>query len=562
MTMNRFLSPLLLALLAPFAPLATGQQRIASVATQDEAPQQTAAELIASGRTLFDAGKNVEAEALFTRAVAAEPQNFDARFWQIRSWIALERVNDSLNATDELAGEGQEGPAMDYLYGMAFHAKATGYLATGVDGGSIAMSFGDATKFLMNATTADAERFGDAFFPLAESAWHSQNLEVALAAIEKATAREPKNAAARFLQGRVLMSRYTTAKGDGTSEAEIAALLDAGLAAFVETTKLLGKPKEAATISMKAQAYVQTAFCHAWKQSHAELVTAASNALGWNPGDVDFGWVQSQMTDNKEFIACLTEGGKQYAKRYGDKDQGDATLRWWLGYAHFTEQQYKDAEREFTSAVTKYPVYVNCWYYIALSRYHERDYDGAIQSFATHWERAPENAIESLAANKGDNLAILDYLVGQCAKSGRNLEAGVLSELQAETAQNVDRYWNNVGLFYRDGGEALARSGKPALRDSAMDYYEKSWAGYQRAIGCDPENPAYLNDGAVLLHYYLDRDLEKAVEMYKLAESNATRLLEDESLSKDKRDLFRIALRDSVNNRKLLEKKIEKDSKG
>lgn len=559
MIMNRFLSPLLLSLfLVPPAlacPTVTARQL-------DEAPQQSAAELVASGRALFESGKAAEAELLFTRAVELEPALFEARFWQIRSWIALARVNDSLNATDELSDQGQEGPAMDYLYGMAFHAKAKGYLATGVDGGSIAMSFGDATTFLANATAADADRFSDAFFPLAEAAWHSQQLEVALAAITEATRRDPKNAEAHFLQGRILMSRYTAAKGDGTAEADVAALLDSGLAAFVETTKLLGKPKDAALISLMAKAYVQTAFCYAWKQSHVELVTAASNALGWNPGDVDFGWVQSQMTDNKEFISCLTEGGKQYAGRYGEKDQGDATLRWWLGWAHFTERQYADAEREFTAAVTKFPTYVNCWFYIALSRYHERNYDGAIASFKTHWERAPANAIESLTPNKNDNLAILDYLVGHCAKAGRNLDAAVLCELQAETAQSVDRYWNNVGLFYRDGGEALARSSKPAERDSAMDYYEKSWAGYQRAIGCDPENPAYLNDGAVLLHYYLDRDLEKAIEMYKLAETNALRLLEDESLSKEKRELFRIALRDSKNNRKLLEAKLEKDAKG
>lgn len=556
MTMTRFLSPLLLALLA--APLcAAPAARV--FALQEEAPQQTAAELVSSGRALLAAGNALDAEALFAQAILAEPENFDARFWQIRAWISLERINDSLNATDELASEGRKGPAMDYLYGMAFHAKAVGYLASGVNGDSIAMSFGDAVTFLSNATQADADRFQDAFYPLAESAWQSQIIDVATTAIEQATKREPKNAKAAFLQGRIMMARYATAKGDGSVEADVAAYLEKGLAAFTKTIAVLGNPKDDPTnISLMAQAWVQTAFCHAWQESHTKLLTAASNALGWNPADVDFTWIQSQAADNKELIDCLAEGGKQYAKRYGKTDPGDATLRWWLGWAHFAELQYPDAEREFTDAVTKFPTYVNCWFYIALSQYHQRKYDEAIASFTTHWGLAPANAVESLTANKNTNLPILDYLVNQCAQKGRNVEAGMLSEMAAETAQNVSRYWNNVGLFYRDTGDGLMRSKKNSERDGAADFYEKSWSGYQRAIDLEPTNPAYLNDGAVLLHYNLERNYELALEMYAQATANAESLLENENLSKDKRELFRIALRDSKNNRKLLLKKIEK----
>ena len=563
--MTRFLSPLLLTILV--SPLITAQPSCAHNApvVQEDTPQATSTStgLIESGRALFATGKALEAEALFAQAVEAEPNNFEARFWLIRSWITLARINDSLNATDELANQGQKGPAMDYLYGMAFHAKATGYLASGVDGGTISMNFGDAVTFLKNATSADAERFKDAFYPLAESAWHSQVVDVALGAIEEAAKRDPMSAKTSFLQGRILMARYTVAKTDGSTEAEVASFLKAGLAAFMKTTTTLGNPKDdPAKISLMAQAWVQAAFCHAWNKSHAEISTAASNALGWNPGDVDFTWVQSQMADNKELIACLTEGGKQYASRYGTKDQGDATLRWWLGWAHFAERQYPDAEREFTDAVTKFPTYVNCWFYIALSKYHQRDFDGAIVAFMTHWDRAPENAIESLVANKDMNLPILDFLIGQCALKGSNIEAGILSEMAAETAQKVDRLWNNVGLFYRDAGDGLIRSRKAAERDTAVDYYEKSWAGYQRAIGLDPENPAYLNDGAVLLHYNLERDYDQALTMYSQATVNAERLLADENLSKEKRELFRIALRDSKNNKALLVKKMEKVTSG
>lgn len=551
---------LLLILLGFAVAPATVALPFASLLVQEEVDSRTPAELVADGLQLREAGKAAEAEPLFSRAYAEEPGNVEARFWMIRTWVDLERVNDALNACDEWIAEGKSGADIDYLVGMAFHKKAIGYLATGVDGGTISMSFGDATSFLKSATQADPDRFADAFYPLAEASWHSQDLETARTAIGEATTREPNDAQARFLLGRIVMSQYVVARGDGTPQEAVDALLQTGLDAFLKTADILGKPKESDRISLLAQAWVQAAFCYAWKAEHDKLIEAATNALGWNPGDVDFSWVQSQMKDNAELIACLQAGGDAYAKRYGDKDPGDATLRWWLGWAYFSELKYPEAEREFTDSVNKFPSYVNCWFYIALSRYHGKNYDGAIEAFNKHWEVAPVNAVESLGGNKNSNLAILDYLVGQCAQKGDNISAAVLSEMQGEVAQNVDRYWNNVGLFYRDGGEILARTNKKENVELALGYYEKSWAGYQRALAIDPENPAYLNDGAVLLHYYLDRELERAAEMYRQATVNAEKLLADENLSQDKRDLFKIALRDSKNNLKLLEKKLEKGS--
>jgi tetratricopeptide (TPR) repeat protein len=100
-------------------------------------------------------------------------------------------------------------------------------------------------------------------------------------------------------------------------------------------------------------------------------------------------------------------------------------------------------------------------------------------------------------------------------------------------------------------------------------YFEKALEGYERALGVEPENPALLNDTAVILHYCLDRDLERAADMYRQSTKHARIELDRTDITKEDRDLFQIALRDSKNNLARLEKLLksraeeeEKDSGG
>jgi tetratricopeptide (TPR) repeat protein len=90
-----------------------------------------------------------------------------------------------------------------------------------------------------------------------------------------------------------------------------------------------------------------------------------------------------------------------------------------------------------------------------------------------------------------------------------------------------------------------------------MQWCEKAYELYSKALALEPENPAYLNDTAVMLHYYLDRELERAKEMYKQANARAKVLLERKDLKPDERELYKIAERDSRNNLAKLEKGIK-----
>jgi tetratricopeptide (TPR) repeat protein len=141
---------------------------------------------IARGREALEAGRAAEAQKIFEEAAAKDQNSLRTRTWVLRSWMDQGRINDSLDAIDELAKGGAKGPAVDYLYGMAFARKARGYMQTNVAGGPVQMALDDAVQYLDRAVKADPELARDAFLPLAEAAWYGQKLDIARSAAETA----------------------------------------------------------------------------------------------------------------------------------------------------------------------------------------------------------------------------------------------------------------------------------------------------------------------------------------------------------------------------------------
>ena len=97
-------------------------------------------------------------------------------------------------------------------------------------------------------------------------------------------------------------------------------------------------------------------------------------------------------------------------------------------------------------------------------------------------------------------------------------------------------------------------SESPDDKQLAQSYFEKAYAAYAKALEISPENPALLNDTAVMLHYYLDRDAEKAKAMYKKAAELAEAELKRGDLTPEVRTRDETALRDSRNNLAKLER--------
>ncbi|MEM8711799.1 MAG: hypothetical protein AAGG01_12670, partial [Planctomycetota bacterium] len=135
-------------------------------------------------------------------------------------------------------------------------------------------------------------------------------------------------------------------------------------------------------------------------------------------------------------------------------------------------------------------------------------------------------------------------------------EAADAAELVLLTDETDATQWNNVGLFHRDAGQVVAQMRDYEPKMTAKEHYERSWEAYSKALAMQ-RTSYHLNDAAVLLHYYLERDYDTAIAMYDEAEAMATERLEKGGLSAEEKPLVEIALRDAKNNRALLKKKIE-----
>ncbi len=500
---------------------------------------------ILEGRALLAAGKASEAQAVFESAAAADAQSLRTRQWVIRSWLAQGRVNDSLDATDALAQAGAQGPPLDYLYGMAFAIKGREYTRQNVQGQIIDMAFGDAVSYLQKATAADPVLYRDAFPALAEAAWFQQQLDVARAAAEKAVAANPSNPEASMLLGRIALSQFVATREDATKSVAADQHWDAARTAFDAAAASLRSSAERQ--SDAAAALVELGHTYAWKERLDEAARAYGEALARDPNRVNFSQILGTLKGDR-FLAALESGATEFARLHAPDTKDDATLLWWLGWARYDQKKFAEAEQALTRALEKNPTNLNGWYYVALSRYEQRDYAGAVNALRRNWDESMNDLVASLSSSAETNLAILDYLVDWCAQNDQTFAAGLLSEMQANTSPTTARYWNNMGLFYRDAGEPLRDSEKEDDRQVARGYFETAYSAYSAAHELTPDDPSILNDLAVMLHYYLDRDLERAAELYKKARERATIELARPDLPADLRSLYEVALRDSKNN--------------
>jgi len=79
-------------------------------------------------------------------------------------------------------------------------------------------------------------------------------------------------------------------------------------------------------------------------------------------------------------------------------------------------------------------------------------------------------------------------------------------------------------------------------------------AAYRHTLELEPDHPAYLNDTAVMLHYYLKRDWDEAQRLYERAVERATEELAREDLPLDLRAWYETALGDARTNLERLER--------
>lgn len=541
-----------LVLLLPLLFLPAASEACATTAI---VAQETVDGLILKGRAKLDLGDAAGAQALFDQAAQMEPGTLRTRMWVIRAWMDQGRVNDAYNAIDELA-KTNKGVEIDYLYGMAFATDAKRGIETNQAGPMTGEKIQDALNYLGTVAKTSPAQFPDALAMLCWAAWESQRLEDGRAAAEKYLHVAPpaQRAAAAFQLGRFALAQFQRDQADETKKVLADQHWEAAKVAFGLARADLDGKSEPAARALLARVSIDTGHLHVWKKDLDAAVAQYGKGLGLDPTLANYPQMLSSLGQEK-LLAALELGEAEFVRLWGADNAADATLLWWLGWARLQQKQYETAETAFASSVKKFPSYTNCWFYVAVCRFSRQDRGGAVEAVKKHFELNAADLAAAIQQNPAYNLAMLDSLVGFCAEKEppRNLDAAVLSEAQALAKPDEVRYWNNAGLFYRDGGEPLGRSKDEAKKKQAMALFEKAYECYSKALELQPGDPSILNDTAVMLHYYLDRDLERAKELYKRANQRAKELLAKGGLEPEMKKLYETAETDSGNNLRKLE---------
>ncbi len=522
------------------------------------ASRARAEELIERGRALLDAKQPAQAQPLFEEAARLTGDELASRMWVLRAWMDQGRNNDTLDALDALDRAGEKGPEMTYLYGMAFARRAEMHLAGGVTDSSIQMNFLDANDYLERALRSDGVRFRDAYLPLARSAWFTERLDLARWAAERATEAYPSDPETWLARGRAALSRFVVEQEMQEWSPAAEERWSDAVASFRQVLELSGTPTSADGQALLAQAGAELGNALLWKDRKSEAVDAFATAVAWDPLAVDYVRLQQLLGNTADaegggFRGALEEASRRFSAHASETDARGGTLFWWLGWARFEQADWPGAEEAFQRSLALSPESANSWFYVALARQYRKDSEGALAALRTGWDADPA-AIVTAARGAGGSLRAFENLIGWCVEAERSLDAALVAEMLAEADPEEPRHWNNMGLFLRDEGESLelAKYKDPTLPEPdpahLRQLYERSFTAYQRALELSPGDPQVINDNALLLHYHLERDLERARGLYEQAIALAESKLAETDLDAEDRARFETAKDDATIN--------------
>lgn len=541
------------------AALLVAPSTVPAPATTAFVAQEESAEVsLERGRALLLEGKLAEAQAAFDAAALAEPGP-RTRAWVARGWIASWKIDEALEVIEEIKKDPAAEKLVDYLFGHAFLALAKREIATTGGGQYTQSQFEDALRHFKLASKTTASSWPDLWLGLAESAWYAQDLEAGHEAATRAIQLAPKLPQARVVAGRLLFSSYI-AEVDEQAKAR---LWEKSHATFQEAIALYGKPAEYAQQSALADVHAQCGDLQGWKKDTAAAIQSYAAAIEWDPAVVKFPQVHS-LLGAEAFLTCIEDGATRFTARAGDTDARNATTSWWKGFAQFENAKWPESEASFRRAVELWPAFTNSWYYVFRAAFSQQRYEEAIEALKNYRRIDPEGLTATLGGDFARNESVLNGLIGWCADPAkqkgrvRNDDAAMICEVFTKVQPEVARHWNNLGLFLRDQGDALRmRRGEKPDPEVLQDLWQRSFAAYERSIELSPKDPNYINDTAVMLHYYLKRDFERAQAMYEQSFKYAEEELARTDLSPDDRAVREIAKRDSADNQRRLKKWLE-----
>lgn len=462
-------------------------------------------------------------------------------------------VDDALAKAATLAAEGRFESALAVLEPLGsddarvLTARGT-YLmrdtenqaaAGGMSANDILVGFNEAASVLEEASRMEGATV-DTFVNWSEALVNMQDSGAALVAIEKGEQAFPKGDLALAMQkGRVYFAKAGTFEGVEEKQRE----------AWTEARDVYRDALE--RFKDSAAPCVRTGEMEVYLGNSEAAQAAWAEALKREPAQVDLA-AMVQWLGGQPSVAVLEAAI--------DANGEDVNLRWWQGNAAYTAysaapsaELWKQAKQSFLRALELNPEYSNTWWFLGTGAMAEagrlraenqtsaanEEYKLAARAWASYLDGFGPNQLEALKQMENDGatfVAQIQWLGGKAYSSGNWKAAASLARWVTAAKPEDAGVWNNYAFLLRETKQ-----------------YEESLSAYRRADQLSPDDPAILNDMAVILHYYLKRDLEEAAELYQRAIALAEKQLENtEAMSEEQRSLVETALRDARNNLSLL----------
>ena len=537
-----------------------------SVSAQETEEQQPAAptpeEVVSRVRRLIREGRAADAyRMLEQQGLALHPDDPGLLAWAGRALLETGYLDKSLEYLYKAVEAAPDSFEANLFLGMALHRHGLEQTRDPMTRNEGAMAMEDALGFLRKAAELDKHDPT----PCLELARALNDLgapEEADQAARDALARKPGLVEALLLRGDLAYVRYRNAGARGEPGEAVQAIWNQAMEFYKKAAE---KDPECAQAYLGMAALLESdkrwrAAAEAYREAllrNPELLQGYNRLIAifnlkntGGKGEKQEGEAAEEKDTPEASLAhYLDTLASEIKERYpGDKAK-QATVLYYLGFARFLEADYEKAAEAYAASAALNPSYATgAAYYRFRARYELGDHDRAAALFLDTARRDPDGLAYFMQNDREFTSKVypaLNYLAYHLVQKGRLADARDLNKAVLNVVKGDASLWNNYAFLCRESKQ-----------------YEEAYAAYRKAIELDPENPSLLNDTAVILHYYLHRDLDEAEKLCREAAEKAKAGIDGGKLNQAQLEEYKIALRDSTNNLRLLKKGVLEEGAG
>jgi tetratricopeptide (TPR) repeat protein len=321
--------------------------------------------------------------------------------------------------------------------------------------------------------------------------------------------------------------------------------------------QVLASLTDADRAASTAGAALRRARVYSWMNRSKDALEELEVGIRTHPTDSTLhDELQRSYWDRDKHLDCVAA-----YRRLLKESPGNGAILWYLGKAQVAlgdqlrqNSDWEGAESRYQQALTSYQEYdvkrpadrANTSQWLAICHlnlgrvaYERGDLERAASEYEAAWKASPlvaeydEDGFPRLYITGGGN-----YL-GGLAQIGMTLSNAVdesalrqtLAFFETVIERHPDRFgaiYNNAALAARDLGAKLEREAREAqqggtgadaeaLTAEAMQLYETSYRYYEVAVRLSPDDARVVNDCGLMLVYHLNRDYDRAQELFERA---------------------------------------------